>query len=68
MRAAPRMAVVTDPMDPAAAEPAPPPATGVAEIDAALARLSLDGPVGEHHEQLSAAVEVLQRALRTPQQ
>ena len=43
-----------------------PPTTGVPEIDAALAAVRLDGPVGEHHQQLSAAVEVLQQVLRTP--
>ncbi len=56
------MAVVTESM------PVPaPPSTGVAEIDAALAAVRLDGPVGEHHQQLSAAVEALQQALRMPQ-
>ncbi len=29
---------------------------------------NLDGPVADHHQQLSAAVEALQQALRTPQQ
>lgn len=43
-----------------------PPTTGVPEIDAALAAVTLDGPVAEHHQQLSAAVEVLQQALRSP--
>lgn len=55
------MAAVTD------QTPTPePPTTGVPEIDAALAAVRLDGPVGEHHQQLSAAVEVLQQVLRTP--
>ncbi len=44
----------------------PPPVTGVPEIDTALADVRLDGPVTEHHQQLAAAVEVLQQALRTP--
>ncbi|MFT4108997.1 hypothetical protein [Propionicimonas sp.] len=43
-----------------------PPVTGVPEIDAALAAVRLDGPVAEHHAELSAAVEVLQQALRSP--
>lgn len=50
-------------------EPTPPtqqPVTGVPEIDTALAAVRLDGPVAGHHAQLSAAVEVLQRALRQP--
>lgn len=59
---------MTEPIDATPGPPSPAPVTGVPEIDAALAALSLDGPVGEHHQQLSAAVEVLQRALRTPQQ
>ena len=45
-----------------------PPTTGVPEVDAALAAVRLDGPVEEHHQQLSAAVEVLQQVLRTPPQ
>jgi hypothetical protein len=49
-------------------EPAAPPTTGIPEIDDALARVNLDGPVADHHQQLSAAVEALQQALRTPQQ
>ena len=49
-------------------EPSQPPITGVPEIDEALAQVRLDGPVADHHQQLSAAVETLQRALRTPQQ
>jgi len=49
-------------------EPATPPPTGAPDIDEVLARVNLDGPVSEHHQQLSAAVEALQRALRTPQQ
>lgn len=57
------MAAVTEPT------PAPePPITGVPEVDAALAAVRLDGPLGEHHQQLSAAVEVLQQVLRTPAQ
>lgn len=56
---------MTEPATP----PAEPPVTGVPEIDAALAAVRLDGPVSEHHQQLSAAVEVLQQALRgSPQQ
>ena len=47
-------------------EPSVPPVTGVPEIDAALADVRLDGPVGEHHQQLAAAVEALQRGLRDP--
>jgi len=49
-------------------QPTPCPDTGVPEIDAALADVRLDGPVSEHHQQLSAAVEALQRVLRTPPQ
>jgi len=49
-------------------EPALPPTTGVPQIDEALAQVNLEGPVAEHHQQLSTAVEALQRALRTPQQ
>lgn len=45
---------------------AQPPTTGVPEIDDALAAVRLDGPVAEHHQQLAAAVEVLQQALRAP--
>ena len=45
-----------------------PPATGVPQIDAALAAVRLDGPVDGHHQQLAAAVEVLQQVLRTPSQ
>ena len=52
----------------AVTEPAPPPTTGVPDIDTALAEVDLDGPVADHHQQLSAAVEALQRAMRTPQQ
>jgi hypothetical protein len=58
------MSAVTEPQTPAAE----PPVTGVAEIDEALAAVRLDGPVSEHHQQLSAAVEVLQQALRSPRQ
>lgn len=53
---------VTEPTSP----PAEPPVTGVPGIDAALAAVRLDGPVGEHHQQLSTAVEALQQALRDP--
>jgi hypothetical protein len=49
-------------------EPATPPTTGVPDIDAALTQVNLDGPVADHHQQLSAAVEALQQALRAPQQ
>ena len=45
-----------------------PPTTGVPQIDAALAAVRLDGPVDGHHQQLAAAVEVLQQVLRTPPQ
>jgi hypothetical protein len=48
--------------------PPVPPVTGVPEIDEALAAVQLDGPVGEHHQQLAAAVETLQQALRAPRQ
>ena len=34
-----------------------PPVTGVADIDAALAEVRLDGPVDQHHQELSAAVD-----------
>jgi hypothetical protein len=54
------MAAVTEPTTSA------PPTTGVPEIDEALAAVRLDGPVTEHHQQLAAAVEVLQQALRAP--
>ncbi len=40
-----------------------PPVTGEASIDEALAALDLGDDVGTHHEQLAAALEVLQRAL-----
>ncbi|MFZ0529849.1 MAG: hypothetical protein WAL91_04860 [Propionicimonas sp.] len=46
--------------------PEPPPVTGVPAIDAVLAAVRLDGPVSEHHAELSDAVEALQSALRTP--
>jgi hypothetical protein len=52
----------------AVTQPEPPPTSGVPEIDEALAQVRLDGPVAEHHQQLSTAVEALQRALRTPPQ
>ncbi len=55
------MAAVTEPTT-----SAQPPVTGVSEIDEALAAVRLDGPVAEHHQQLAAAVEVLQQALRAP--
>jgi hypothetical protein len=57
------MAAVTEPIP-----SAQPPVTGVPEIDEALAAVRLDGPVTEHHQQLAAAVEVLQQALRAPRQ
>jgi hypothetical protein len=44
----------------------PPPETGVAEIDAALADLELGAEVSTHPEQLAAALEVLQQALNRP--
>jgi hypothetical protein len=46
----------------------PPPSTGIAQLDEALANVNLTGPVAEHPEQLAAAVEVLQQTLRTPPQ
>jgi len=47
--------------------PTAPPFTGVELLDEALARVDLGGPVGEHPQQLTAAVDVLQQVLRTPQ-
>lgn len=49
-------------------EPAvtPPPKTGVPELDEALAKVDLTGPVSEHPEQLAAVVDALQQALRDP--
>ncbi len=44
----------------------PPPATGVPELDEALTKVDLTGPVSEHPEQLAAAVDALQQALRDP--
>lgn len=41
-----------------------PPVTGVAEIDAALAEVDPQLPLAEQQQQLAAAVEVLQHALR----
>ena len=43
-----------------------PPVTGVAEIDAALAEIEPLLPLAEQQQHLSAAVEVLQDALRSP--
>jgi hypothetical protein len=48
--------------------PTPPPHTGVPTLDEALAQIDLSGPVAEHPEQLAAAVEAMQQALRTPPQ
>lgn len=42
-----------------------PPVTGAPEIDAALAELDVTLPLEEQHQQLAAAVEVLQQALRS---
>lgn len=44
----------------------PPPETGVADLDEALAEVDLRGPVAEHPQQLATAVEVLQQLLRNP--
>lgn len=43
----------------------PPPTTGEPQIDAALAAVDLSGAVGQHAEQLSAAIEALHQALRS---
>jgi hypothetical protein len=50
--------------EPTAEEPAPP-ATGDPEIDRALSELAdlPERPLGEHHDRLAAAHEVLHRAL-----
>lgn len=48
------------------AELPPPPATGVAIIDNALAAIDLSGDVAEHPGQLATAVELLQQVLRNP--
>ncbi|MBU3977166.1 hypothetical protein [Propionicimonas sp.] len=48
--------------------PTPPPETGVPQLDEVLTLVDLSGPVAEHPEQLSVAVEALQQALRTPPQ
>lgn len=47
-------------------EPSPPPLTGVASIDQALAEVDLSGDVTTHQARLAAALEVLQRALNSP--
>lgn len=44
----------------------PPPATGVAVIDNALAAIDLSGDVAEHPSQFAAAVNLLQQVLRNP--
>ncbi len=44
----------------------PPPVTGVPRIDDALTRLRLDPDVATHPAELTAALEVLQRALNSP--
>jgi hypothetical protein len=46
---------------------APPPVTGVAEIDEALAAVDLSGEVSTHPQALAEALEVLQAALNRPQ-
>lgn len=46
--------------------PLPPPVTGVAGIDEALAGLDLGEDVAAHPGDLAAALEVLQRALNSP--
>ncbi len=46
--------------------PVPPPVTGVAAIDEALAGLRLGDDVTDHPARLGAALEVLQRALNAP--
>jgi len=43
-----------------------PPVTGVAGIDEALAGLELGDDLAGHHPQLTAALDVLQRALNDP--
>jgi hypothetical protein len=48
--------------------PTPPPSTGIDLLDEALATVDLSGPVAEHPQQLTAAVDVLQQLLRTPPQ
>lgn len=44
----------------------PPPVTGVAEVDAAVAAVSLGDDVNHHHQQFATALESLQRALNPP--
>ncbi len=46
--------------------PGPPPVTGVAPIDEALAQLDLGEDVATHPAELAAALEVLQRVLSSP--
>lgn len=46
--------------------PVPPPMTGVARIDDAMAGLDLGEDVATHPAELAAALEVLQRALNSP--
>ncbi len=47
-------------------EPTPPPVTGVAQIDEALAGLDLGEDVTTHPAALSAALDALQQALNQP--
>lgn len=46
--------------------PVPPPVTGVAAVDEALAGLQLGEDVATHPADLAAALDVLQRALNPP--
>ncbi|WP_232548274.1 hypothetical protein [Propioniciclava soli] len=46
------------------ANTAPPPATGHAEIDAALGRLELGPDVHEHPDRIAAALDAVSRALQ----
>lgn len=43
-----------------------PPVTGHAEIDAALAGLELGPDVHSHHDEIKAALDVIQAVLREP--
>lgn len=65
------MIAVTEPTpdfdaSPTETELPPPPATGVAVIDNALAAIDVSGDVAEHPAQLAAAVDLLQQVLRNP--
>ncbi|MGB7963275.1 MAG: hypothetical protein WCF12_10015 [Propionicimonas sp.] len=44
----------------------PPPVTGVAEVDAAVAAVALGDDVNDHHQQFATALDSLQRALNPP--